>query len=61
MTQEPLTENSALKQSLQPRVSDFERLGQRIKLVETKESSLELDEKTYSCLRTLVYLSLGKM
>jgi hypothetical protein len=61
MTQEPLTENSALKQSLQPQVSDIERLGQGIKLVETKESSSKLDEKTYSCLRTLVYLSLGKM
>ena len=59
MTQEPLTENSALKQSLQPQVSDFERLGQRLKLVEIKESSLELDENTYSYLRT--YLSLDKM
>ncbi len=59
MTQELLTENSALKQSLQPRVSGFERLGQRLKLVEIKESSLELDENTYSYLRT--YLSLDKM
>ncbi len=61
MTQEPLTENSALKQSLQPQVSDFERLGQGIKLVETKELSSKLDEETPSCLRTLVYLSLDKM
>jgi hypothetical protein len=59
MTQELPTENSALKQSLQPRVSDFERLGHRLNLVEIKASSLELDENTYSYLRT--YLSLGKM
>jgi len=61
MTQELLTENSALKQSLQPQVSDFERLGERLKLVEIKESSLKLGEKTYSYLRTLIYMSLDKM
>jgi hypothetical protein len=59
MTQELLTENSALKQSLQPRVSDVERLGQRFNLVVIKASSLELDENTYSYLRA--YLSLNKM
>jgi hypothetical protein len=59
MTQELPTENSALKQSLQPRVSDFERLGHPLNLVEIKASSLELDENTCSYLRT--YLSLGKM
>jgi hypothetical protein len=59
MTQELLTENSALKQSFQPRVSDVERLGQRLNLVVIKASSLELDENTYSYLRT--YLSLDKM
>jgi hypothetical protein len=49
MTQELLTENSALKQSLQPRVSDVERLGQRFNLVVIKASSLELDENRMLC------------